>query len=713
MLIKLAERTAGAALPDDRRREMTEPRQQAAREVLDLFAPLANRLGVWQLKWELEDLSLRALEPDDLQGDRDDAGRAPARPRSATSRTSSRCCARELAAAGIRAEITGRPKHIYSIWNKMRRKQSGIDSLYDIRAVRILVDDVKDCYAALGIVHHLWTPLPGEFDDYIAKPKANDYRSLHTAVIGPEGKPLEVQIRTREMHQHSEYGVAAHWRYKEGAQKGMRRDPAFEDRIAWLRQVLDWKDAVADASEWLAAFKSSLFTDTIYVLTPQGKVIDLPRRRDAGRFRVRGAHEPRPSLPRRARRRRDGAAQSRAQERPARRDRRGEAGRAVARLAQSGAGLRAQPPRARQGAAVVQGAAARGDARPGPRDRRARAAARGRHGGEPRRGRGEGRLRARPTSSTSPSGAPSSTRGRSSTAIRAVRAARRRARAGSRAGGRRAAEQGGRRGQRHPRRRRRPADDQSRALLQARAARRHRRLRHARQGRHDPSPALQQRRAHARARARAADRRRLGQAARRGVPRRRRARGDGPAGTAARRHRDLLARADQPSTRRRTSDASPASARCAGSARASSARSNARCCSRRRRPPTSSAFFVQAVSGGSLYRKSSFLLDSLGTQVFSPHVYAARGAAPPARARQRAVRQRRRGDRAARRRARRRRAAAISSARYSARKLGMARPATRGGSHNLVLVARRRRSAGADAAHGPRAASSPSSSGRA
>ena len=133
--------------------------------------------------------------------------------------------ARELAAAGVRAEITGRPKHIYSIWLKMRRKQTGIDSLYDIRAVRILVDDVKDCYAALGIVHHLWTPLPREFDDYIAKPKANDYRSLHTAVIGPEGKPLEVQIRTREMHQHSEYGVAAHWRYKEGAQRARGATP--------------------------------------------------------------------------------------------------------------------------------------------------------------------------------------------------------------------------------------------------------------------------------------------------------------------------------------------------------------------------------------------------------------------------------------------------------------------------------------------------------
>jgi len=182
---------------------------------------------------------------------------------------------RELAAAKIDAEVSGRPKHIYSIWSKMRRKQVGIDALYDIRAVRILVGDVRDCYAALGIVHALWTPLPGEFDDYIAKPKANDYRSLHTAVIGPENKALEVQIRTWEMHQHSEYGVASHWRYKEGARG--RRDPGFDDRIAWLRQVLDWKDAVADAGEWLTEFKESLFTDSIYVLTPQGKVIDLPR----------------------------------------------------------------------------------------------------------------------------------------------------------------------------------------------------------------------------------------------------------------------------------------------------------------------------------------------------------------------------------------------------------------------------------------------------
>jgi GTP pyrophosphokinase len=275
VLLKLAERTAALRFLMAGGAEMSEARRRAASEALDLFAPLANRLGVWQLKWELEDLSLRALEPDTYKA----IARMLDERRLDRQRSIEDIVAllqRELAAAGIRAEVTGRPKNIYSIWNKMRRKQSGIDALYDIRAVRILVDDVKDCYTALGIVHHLWTPLPREFDDYIAKPKANNYRSLHTAVIGPEGKPLEVQIRTFEMHQHSEYGVAAHWRYKEGAQKGIRRDPAFEDRIAWLRQVLDWKDAVADASEWLAAFKSSLFTDTIYVLTPQGRVVDLP-----------------------------------------------------------------------------------------------------------------------------------------------------------------------------------------------------------------------------------------------------------------------------------------------------------------------------------------------------------------------------------------------------------------------------------------------------
>jgi GTP pyrophosphokinase len=271
VLVKLAERTQALRWLVNGDETL---RREAAREAQELYAPLANRLGVWQLKWELEDLALRALEPAEykriaklLDERRLDRERYIAEV-IATLQA-------ELRAAGLDAEVTGRPKHIYSIWNKMRRKQVGIDTLYDIRAVRILVDTVRDCYTALGLVHHLWTPLAREFDDYIAKPKANNYRSLHTAVIGPQGKPLEVQIRTRDMHQHSEYGVAAHWRYKEGT--APRHDPDFDEKIAWLRQVLDWKDAVADAGDWLAGFRSSLFTDSIYVLTPQGKVVDLPR----------------------------------------------------------------------------------------------------------------------------------------------------------------------------------------------------------------------------------------------------------------------------------------------------------------------------------------------------------------------------------------------------------------------------------------------------
>ena len=272
VLIKLAERTQALRHlmgADDR------ARREAARDVLEIFAPLANRLGVWQLKWELEDLSLRAVEPAEYQKiARHLDERRLDRQRFIDSVIA--MLRKELADAGVKAEVTGRPKHIYSIWSKMRRKPGGLEAIYDIRAVRILVDTIKDCYTALGLVHHLWTPLPNEFDDYIAKPKANNYRSLHTAVIGPGGKPLEVQIRTWEMHRHSEYGVAAHWQYKE-AGRIARDDRGFNEKIGWLRQILDWKDAVADSSEWLTAFKSSLFVDSIYVLTPQGKVIDLPR----------------------------------------------------------------------------------------------------------------------------------------------------------------------------------------------------------------------------------------------------------------------------------------------------------------------------------------------------------------------------------------------------------------------------------------------------
>ncbi len=179
----------------------------------------------------------------------------------------------ELKAAGIKAEVNGRPKHIYSIWRKMQRKGVGLGELSDVRAVRVIVDDVKDCYAALGVAHNLWTPIPREFDDYIARPKANDYRSLHTAVVGPENRILEIQIRTHEMHRHAELGVAAHWRYKESA----KVDAALDDKLSWLRGMLDWKDQLADAGDLAEHFKTDLFQDMVYVVTPQGRVVDLPR----------------------------------------------------------------------------------------------------------------------------------------------------------------------------------------------------------------------------------------------------------------------------------------------------------------------------------------------------------------------------------------------------------------------------------------------------
>ena len=269
VLIKLAERTQTM-----RQLNQLNPEQQniIARETKGIFAPLANRLGVWQVKWELEDLSLRYLEPelykrvakllDEKRVDRE--------------RYISDIVA-ELKLAlnkeGIQAELMGRPKHIYSIINKMKKKHLDFSELYDVRAVRILVDDLKDCYAALGLVHNLWQPIPGEFDDYIAHPKSNGYRSLHTALIGPRGLAIEVQIRTHEMHHHSELGVAAHWRYKEGKAS----DAKFDAKIAWLRQILEWKEEVTEGGDLLEQFKNELFHDQVYVLTPQGKVIDLPK----------------------------------------------------------------------------------------------------------------------------------------------------------------------------------------------------------------------------------------------------------------------------------------------------------------------------------------------------------------------------------------------------------------------------------------------------
>lgn len=269
VLIKLAERTQTmrclSGAPEAQQKLI-------ARETEGIFAPLANRLGIWQIKWEMEDLALRYQEP---QLYKDIARRLDERrvDREQYIDDVVALLRAELAQAGVKGEVNGRPKHIYSIINKMKRKHLDFDQLYDVRGVRILVDDIKDCYTALGLIHSLWQPIPGEFDDYIARPKNNNYRSLHTAVSGPRGLALEVQIRTHEMHRHSELGVAAHWRYKEGA-KG---DRAFDDKIAWLRQLLAWKDELAESGDMLEQFKSELFQDQVYVLTPQGKVIDLPK----------------------------------------------------------------------------------------------------------------------------------------------------------------------------------------------------------------------------------------------------------------------------------------------------------------------------------------------------------------------------------------------------------------------------------------------------
>ena len=256
----------------------TPGRESYAQESLDIYAPLANRLGMWQLKWEIEDLSLRFIDAQGYQriAQMLDEKRAE---REGFIHTVTAELEKELGAAGIHAEMQGRPKHIFSIYNKMRAKELDFSEVYDVRAVRVIVDSVKDCYAVLGIVHNLWTPIPREFDDYISRPKANLYRSLHTAVIGPDGRALEVQIRTQEMHQHAEYGVAAHWRYKEAGKSagaGSQAREAFDEKIAWLRQLLAWRDEVADSAEWVERFKHAALDDTVYVMTPQGKVVDLP-----------------------------------------------------------------------------------------------------------------------------------------------------------------------------------------------------------------------------------------------------------------------------------------------------------------------------------------------------------------------------------------------------------------------------------------------------
>ena len=269
VLIKLAERTQTLRnLP----RADAAQQQQIARETQSLFAPLANRLGIWQIKWELEDLSMRYLEPalykqiaQHLDERRIDRERYIADLIAQLEQA--------LTRAGIQGEVSGRPKHIYSIINKMKRKQLDFDQLYDVRAVRVLVENIEQCYAALSIVHELWLPIQKEFDDYIARPKPNGYRSLHTAVLGPRRLPVEVQIRTRQMHHDSELGVAAHWRYKENR----KSESGLDQKVAWLRQVLAWKAELADNGELQQPLRDEMQQDRVYVLTPQGKVIDLPQ----------------------------------------------------------------------------------------------------------------------------------------------------------------------------------------------------------------------------------------------------------------------------------------------------------------------------------------------------------------------------------------------------------------------------------------------------
>src|SRR5262245_42706823 len=247
-------------------------RRRIARETLDIYAPLAHRLGIWELKWRLEDGAFRHLEPEKYA----ELRRLLADTRANRERFVSETIAQlteYLEEAGLRGEVSGRPKHIFSIYSKMQRTGRSFDQLYDLLAIRVLVDSVQDCYAVLGGVHNHWTPVPGQFDDYIAMPKGNLYQSLHTAVIGPGGRRLEVQIRTHEMHQVAEHGIAAHWRYKEG---GAHADPQFEAKLAWLRQLMAWQQELSTAQEFVESVKMDVFQDQVFVFTPRGEVKDLP-----------------------------------------------------------------------------------------------------------------------------------------------------------------------------------------------------------------------------------------------------------------------------------------------------------------------------------------------------------------------------------------------------------------------------------------------------
>jgi GTP pyrophosphokinase len=268
VLIKLADRLHNmrtlAGLP-------IEKQQRIARQTLEIYAPLAERLGIWQVKWELEDLAFKTLDPERFR----ELAKLLDTRRKGREGFIERAIAElepRLQESGIKADLQGRPKHIYSIWRKMQRKGAEFGEIYDVYAIRILVEEVRDCYAALGIVHALWRPIPGQFDDYIAVPKNNLYQSLHTAVMAMDGKPLEIQIRTHAMHQVSEVGIAAHWRYKEGT----KSDRDYDAKLAWLRQLMDWQRDISDATEFVEGIKLDVFQDQVFVFTPRGEIKDLP-----------------------------------------------------------------------------------------------------------------------------------------------------------------------------------------------------------------------------------------------------------------------------------------------------------------------------------------------------------------------------------------------------------------------------------------------------
>jgi GTP pyrophosphokinase len=269
VVIKLAERICNLR---EVKRQPDEVRRIAAKECANIYAPLANRLGIGQLKWEMEDYAFRYQQPDTYK--------------QIAKQLSERRIVREqyikdfvedlrneMNLSGINAEVSGRPKHIYSIWRKMQKKNLAFDELFDVRAVRIIADQLQDCYAALGVVHTKYKHLPSEFDDYVANPKPNGYQSIHTVILGPEGKTIEIQIRTKQMHEDSELGVAAHWKYKEGSSAGRS---GYDEKIAWLRKLLDWQEEMSDSGEMLDELRSQVFDDRVYAFTPRGDVVDLP-----------------------------------------------------------------------------------------------------------------------------------------------------------------------------------------------------------------------------------------------------------------------------------------------------------------------------------------------------------------------------------------------------------------------------------------------------